>query len=54
MPIYAFTCWDCEDRTEEIFPVSSRPETIDCECGSVKVRAISAPARVWAPTRRSQ
>jgi putative FmdB family regulatory protein len=51
MPIYTFTCRECDSTTDLRLSVEERDCRIQCSsCDQELERVIQAP-RVWAPTR---
>lgn len=51
MPIYTYSCIECDLDEERIVSISSR-DSQSCEkCGYNLIRSIDKPGMVWSPTR---
>jgi putative FmdB family regulatory protein len=51
MPLYTYTCIECEDSTELMLKIDERDNAICPNCGIRLIRNIDRPGLVWAPTR---
>lgn len=52
MPVYEYDCPKCKVRFTKMAPLTMRDVVFECpNCNTSVKRAISMPARVWAPTR---
>jgi putative FmdB family regulatory protein len=51
MPLYTYTCIECEENHEIINSITERDNTICPKCGMRLIRNIDRPGMVWAPTR---
>lgn len=55
MPLYEYTCPACGHRAEKVRPVADRDCPLLCTCndleGTPMQRVLTAPAKVWHPTR---
>jgi putative FmdB family regulatory protein len=52
MPMYTFSCINCDISKEEQLSIAQRDSTrVECpQCGNAMVRGIDRPGLVWAPT----
>ncbi len=51
MPIYTYTCLNCDIDSELICNISARDNQMCQGCGSRLFRSIDRPGMVWSPTR---
>jgi len=51
MPLYTFTCIDCDKSHEMLMKMENRDNAICPDCGLRLVRNIDSPGMVWAPPR---
>ncbi len=51
MPIYTYTCLNCDIDSELICNISSRDDQMCQDCGNRLLRSIDRPGMVWSPTR---
>lgn len=42
MPLYQYQCSKCGEITEHFCKIADKPETIECRCGSVAQKILSA------------
>lgn len=51
MPIYSYSCVNCDIDEERIVSIPQRDEQVCDSCGYKLVRPIDRPGMVWSPTR---
>lgn len=51
MPIYTYSCINCDIDVERISNISMRDSQSCEECGYNLIRSIDRPGMVWSPTR---
>jgi putative FmdB family regulatory protein len=51
MPLYTYTCMECNEDHEIIQKIENRDNALCPSCGHRLVRNIDRPGMVWAPTR---
>jgi putative FmdB family regulatory protein len=51
MPLYTYTCMDCNESYEIIQKIENRDNAMCPSCGYRLIRSIDRPGMVWAPTR---
>ena len=51
MPLYTYTCLECDKTYEVLQSISDRDNAICPDCGYRLARNIDKPGLVWAPTR---
>lgn len=51
MPIYTYSCINCDIDVEIISNISMRDSQSCEECGYNLIRSIDRPGMVWSPTR---
>ena len=51
MPIYTYSCIECDLDEERIVSISSRDYQSCEKCGYNLIRSIDKPGMVWSPTR---
>lgn len=51
MPIYTYTCMNCDSDEERLVNISARDEQSCEDCGYKLIRSIDRPGMVWSPTR---
>lgn len=51
MPLYTFTCLECDKSYELMIKMEERDNAICPDCGVRLIRNIDKPGLVWAPTR---
>jgi putative FmdB family regulatory protein len=51
MPLYTFTCMECDESHELMLKIEERDNAICPGCGIRLIRNIDSPGMVWAPTR---
>lgn len=51
MPIYTYSCINCDKDEERITNISSRDDQSCEDCGYKLFRSIDRPGMVWSPTR---
>lgn len=51
MPIYSYSCLECDIDFEKITGLDQRDSVICDKCGYRATRKIDRPGMVWSPTR---
>ena len=51
MPLYTFTCLECDKAQELMIKMEERDNAICPDCGVRLIRNIDRPGLVWSPTR---
>jgi putative FmdB family regulatory protein len=51
MPLYTYTCLECDKSYEIIKSIEQRDDSVCPDCGIRLIRNIDKPGLVWAPTR---
>ena len=51
MPLYTYTCIECNKAHEVIQSIEQRDNSLCPDCGNSLIRNIDKPGLVWAPTR---
>ena len=51
MPLYTYTCLECDKSHEVMCNMEERDNAICPDCGIRLVRNIDRPGLVWSPTR---
>ena len=51
MPLYTFTCLECDKSHELMIKMEERDNAICPDCGVRLIRSIDRPGLVWSPTR---
>lgn len=53
MPIYSYSCVECDTNADIIMSIKDRDNAMCEECGNKLIRGIDRPGMVWSPTRNS-
>lgn len=51
MPLYTYSCINCDINVELMCNISVRDSQMCEECGNRLIRCIDRPGMVWSPTR---
>jgi len=51
VPLYTYTCMNCDITTEKIVMMLERDNARCDECGYSLIRNIDRPGLVWSPTK---
>lgn len=51
MPLYTYTCLECDKSHEVMCKMEERDNAICPDCGVRLIRSIDRPGLVWSPTR---
>jgi|694.fasta_scaffold151623_3 putative FmdB family regulatory protein len=51
MPLYTYSCINCDSDEERLASISARDEQKCAGCGYSLIRSIDRPGMVWSPTR---
>lgn len=51
MPLYTYTCFECDKDKEVMCKIDERDSAVCPDCGYRLIRNIDRPGLVWSPTR---
>jgi putative FmdB family regulatory protein len=53
MPLYTYSCMNCDIDVELMCNISARNDQMCEKCGNRLIRSIDSPGMVWSPTRNN-